>query len=282
MIKTEQYRRFELESEKEIKFTSPSGKSITAIPFVNQSIKFEYDDEGAEMVTPNGAAKKMVRFYPNEIGVYKYDGGEIECVKSADKGYIRVSENDGRYFSYTDGDCYNPIGVNLAFLTPFSKSNGEEFGCLGYKYLGMRQYESWFSQCRKNGVNLVRIWLGHEYLSPDTQQAGEFDFVQFAKIDALLELARKYGIKLKLTLEQFRFFDYETIADSNSYSDDVFRKFNKNLYIEKRRCESVDEWLTDNVWREKWLDKVRQFAYRYSGDTAIFAVELWNEMNCLP
>ena len=83
---------------------------------------------------------------------------------------------------------------------------------------------------------MARIWLGQEYLCPDTLNAGEFDLIQFAKIDILISLAEKYGIKLKLTIEQFRYFNYEKTADSYSYADDVFRKFNKRLYLGEKRC----------------------------------------------
>lgn len=77
-----------------------------------------------------------------------------------------------------------------------------------------------------------------------------------------------------MTLEQFRFFDYERVADSASYDDDIFRKFNKRLYDGNVRCESPEEWLTNERWRKAWLFKVKEFAKRYSGDTVIFAVEL--------
>ena len=34
------------------------------------------------------------------------------------------------------------------------------------------------------------------------------------------------------------------------------------------------------MWQEGWFYKIRELSKRYSGDTTIFAVELWNEMNC--
>lgn len=276
------HSKFEYETDHSITFTSPSGKISTLTPFSCQPIQFTYDNEGAESVQAIGAPKSVIRFYPDECGTYHFDCGELTCIESSNHGYVTVSQQDPRYFAYSDGTGYTPIGINLAFITPFRSSNGSEFGCSGYRYLGMRQYESWFRQCHQNGVNLVRIWLGHEYFSPDTEQAGIYDPVQFSKIDALFDLAERYQMKLKLTLEQFRFFDYEKIADSDSYSDDVFRKFRKRLYLDQTRCENITEWLDEAIWREKWLDKVRQLSYRYSGNPTLFGIELWNEMNCLP
>lgn len=281
-MKIEQYSKFELITDKEIKVVSPCGDEKILTPFLHQPVEFIYDSEGVESVKLNGPTVKMVRFYPNEPGIYKFDGGEFECVIGDNHGYVEVSKNDPRYFCYTDGENYNPIGINLAILRPFDKSDGKEFGISGYKYLGMRKYESWFKQCKENGVNFIRIWLGQEYLSPDTEQAGTFNLVQFSKIDKLLELAEKYDIKLKLTLEQFRFLDYTTVVNSDSKKYFTFNAFNKKLYLGNKRCENITEWLDEDIWRQKWLDKVRQLAYRYSGNTSVFGIELWNEMNCLP
>lgn len=276
------YGKFEYKSEHSITLVSPSGKVTILEPFEYQPIEFYYDDEGGERVTAVQSPYKLVRFFPDELGVYSFDGGEFECVESDLHGYVEVSKKDPRYFAYSDSTSFCPIGINLAFITPYSKSNGDEFGCSGFKYLGMRQYESWFRECSKNGVNIVRIWIGHEYFSPDTEEAGVLDNIKLSKIEYLVELSKKYDIKLKLTLEQFRFFDYEIVADSDSYSDDVFRKFNKRLYIGDRCCKSAAEWLRDDVWREKWLYKVKELAKRFSGDPTVFGIELWNEMNCLP
>lgn len=43
----------------------------------------------------------------------------------------------------------------------------------------------------------------------------------------------------------------------------------------------MDEWLTDERWRELWLDKVEAYLARYAGDPVVMAWELWNEMDCV-
>lgn len=282
MKKVKQYSLFECESESPLTLTSPSGRSILLEPFELLPIEFSYDDEGAEKVYSCGKSISIVRFFPDELGIYRFNGGEFECIEGESHGYVEISKNDPRYFSYSDGSRFYPIGINLAFITPYSKSNGDEFGYTGFKYLGMRQYERWFRDCHENGVNLVRIWIGHEYFSPDTEEAYVLDKIKLAKLEKLIELARKYELKLKLTLEQFRYFNYERTADSDSYADDVFRKFNKRLYMNGKRCESSSEWLMGEEWRKSWLFKVNELAKRFSGDPTVFGIELWNEMNCMP
>lgn len=284
MEKVEKYAKFETRSDKPLTVTTPSGRRFDIYPITIQSVNFTYDDEGFETVSPDGESFSIVRFFPDETGVYSLSDGEsFECADSGRHGCVGVSRKDPRYFAFSDGTPFVPIGMNLAFISPVGKSDGKEFGrSAEYRYLGIRQYERWFRRCAENGVNFARIWLGHDYFCPDTEEAGVFDPIKLAKIEALVALAGKYGIRLKLTLEQFRYFDYEKIADSDSYADDVFRKFNKRLYHNGKRCESAEEWLREDIWREKWLDKVRELARRFSGDPTVFGIELWNEMNCMP
>lgn len=271
---------------KEAVLTLPSGKEIYLSSFKYQPIELCYDENGIERSNKIGDEFDAVRFYPQTPGKYvlKTDTEkiEIEVSNSNLHGYVTVSEKDARYFRWSDGTPLNLFGINLAFISPAPVSAGYEFGQLNERcYLGLRQYERWFKQCRDNGVNMARIWLGHEYFSPDTEDADVFSNAQFSKIEALLELARKYGIVLKLTIDQFRFFDYERIADSSSPSDDIFRKFNKRLYKDGKRCESADEWMGERIWRDAWINKLKNFAVRFSGHPSIFGIELWNEMNCV-
>lgn len=274
-----------------IRICRHDGKEDIAYSFLHQPISVSYDEEGTENVTLNGNAEYMCRYTPDFVGdaeIKAFSGEKEICTEnikinpSDSHGYVEVSKQDGKYFTYSDGTPFFSIGINLAFPTSYGKSDGTEFGLSGaYKFIGLRQYERWFKKCSANGVNVARVWVGHEYFCPDTENTYEFKYDRFTIIDKLFELAKKYSVKLKITLEQFRNFDYERIANSNSYDDDVFRKFNKRLYDNKKRCESANEWLTDDRWTVAWLAKVYEFAKRYSGDTAVFAIELWNEMNCV-
>ena len=89
----------------------------------------------------------------------------------------------------------------------------------------------------------------------------------------LVDIAKKYGVYLKFTVEQFRHFKYD---DNNEY---LFKLFNKKLYSNGKRCESVFEWFTEDKWRSAWLKKIKELSARYAYDTCVFALELWNETN---
>lgn len=281
------YQLVEIKSEKEIlsaKLTNAQDQ-ILLTPFKLQPIVFSYNNEGFESVEKSGDIVYAVRFSVSEEGNYNLclsfaDGG-VECIdfiatdfKSF--GFIGVSSRDSRYFSYSDGSAFFPIGLNTAFPTAYAVSNGSEFGRTNNAgYLGLRQYERWFKKCSENGVNMVRIWAGHDYFSPDTDDCKILNFEQFSKLDALISLAKKYNLKVKITLEQFRYFS------DNPNGDYVFKLFNKSLILNGKPCVSMKEWLQKDKWRKAWLNKISEFSARYSYDTTIFAIELWNEMNCV-
>lgn len=274
-----------------VDFRKPDGTVERRDTFSYQPVDISYDGEGLETVTPVGTPRLLCRYTPDMTGSYTLctvGGGKtletqsFQVTPSPQHGYIGVSRKDRRYFAYSDGTPFFSVGINLAFPTEYTRSSGNEFGRTREScYMGLRQYERWFRQCHENGIHVVRLWLGHAYFNPETQQIRQYDLTQFSKIDEMVKLAHKYQIKLKLTLEQFRYFRYETAEGASDYEDDIFRKFNKRLYDGSRRCQSVKEWLSEGCWIEAWLDKVNEVAKRYSGDTAIFAIELWNEMNCV-
>lgn len=287
-MEAHQYDRLDFRVGKDVEFVTiirPDGKADTVYPFIYQPIQVCYDEEGIESVNPAGDAEWHCRYTPAFAGeaAVEFHGESISTLPltvmpSASHGYVERSKTDGQYFAFSDGTPFFSVGINTSFPTAYAKSNGTEFGVSDvYGFVGLMQYERWFQKLSKNGVNVARVWLGHEYFNPDTEQIYQFDYKQFSKIDKLLELAKKYSIKLKLTLEQFRHFNYERVADS----DHTFRVFNKRLYDGDVRCESSAEWLTNDRWKKAWLHKVEEFARRYAGDTSVFAIELWNEMNCL-
>lgn len=89
------------------------------------------------------------------------------------------------------------MGINTAFPSVHISSDGTEFGrSKAFRYIGLKQYERWFKKLSENGCNVARVWLGYEYFNPDTEQAYEFDYKQYSKIDKLLELAKNILLSL--------------------------------------------------------------------------------------
>ena len=252
------FEEFEREVDKdttEILVSRPDGRTDTVKPFRNKLTAFTYDIEGYEHMVSRGEmyCYRYAPILPGEYRIYERRGKTVckeygfTAVCGDRHGFVKVSEKDRRYFAYTDSNPFMPIGINMAFPQSFAVSDGSEFGQSdNIAYIGLKQYETWFKKANENGVNLVRIWCGHTYFSVDTNEAGVFRFEQFAKLDRIMALAKKYGIKLKLTMEQFRNIKHD--ADS-SYIGSLF---NKQLAFEGKTCESADEWLEKEVWQKNF------------------------------
>jgi hypothetical protein len=266
--------------------SSKNGYSKELKPFIYAPISVEYDIEGIEHIKKNDKLFYAIRFSFLEEGEYhleiKLEGNKtysenFEVCGFANNGFIKISDNDKRYFSYTNGKPFFSMGINLSVPDDYEVSDNTEFGLSGkISNIGLKQYERWFKKCSQNGVNTARIWLGWEYFNPDTKEAYDFKLEQFTKIDMLLDLAEKYNLKLKLTFEHFRWFLGKEKLDTHSA-----RVFNKEVYINGEKCTGAKEWLTEEKWRNAWLNKLSEFSARYSFDTRVFAFELFNEQNCM-
>ena len=240
----------EISSDDKICIARPDGKIDEVYPFIYQPIRFEYDHHGYESIYDNGERELRARYTPELCGEYTVNGESFFVTESENRGYISVGEKDLRYFVYSDGSTYFPIGMNMAFPTAYFLSSGTEFGVSNKTaYLGLRQYRRWFDKCSENGVNMVRLWIGHMYFTPDTEETYKLDYKKLSLLDKIVDMARERNIKLKLTLEQFRYFKYDN-------EEVALPAFRKRLYHEGEPCMDWRDWLKEEKWQKAWLYKL--------------------------
>jgi hypothetical protein len=109
---------------------------------------------------PVGNGTWKARFAPMQTGTYvatarlKDKAGTIQsqsvrfdCVASASKGFIRISEKDPRFMQFSDGEPFFSIGQDLAFI-------GDS------QYVNLTRAEEVFGKLADNGANFLRIWTG--------------------------------------------------------------------------------------------------------------------------
>jgi len=166
----------EIYSDEEFFIERPDGQIDKVCPFVYQPIQFEYDCHGYESMYDDGEKEYRARYTPELCGKYTVNGESFFVTESENRGYISVGKKDTRYFVYSDGTTYFPVGINMAFPVSYFLSSGQEFGVSNkIAYLGLRQYRRWLDKCAENGVNMVRLWIGHPYFTPDTEEAFKLD-----------------------------------------------------------------------------------------------------------
>jgi hypothetical protein len=168
--------------------------------------------------------------------------------------FVVVSKRDPRYFELSNGSPYIPIGFNLV-----GPPKEEEFDRL-------------FKTMAENKINYCRLWLSHRNWNVEHEKCLQFDPVHARTIDHFLSFARKNKIRVKMCLEHFR----DIRADSNRWSDNtLYHKANGGPY------ESMHEYLFSKEGRSHFKAKLDWYADRYGNDPAVFAWELWNEMDAV-
>ncbi len=272
----------------QVTFTQQSGRTSHRPVYRHQPARLSYDRHGYESIESEGDPVLQVRFTPDEPGEVTWQAlagkqvvqsGSFTCTSSSHPGYVRVSERDSRYFAFSQGGSYCPIGVNLCWPVYYPVAKGGEFETGEQRAtLGVGDYERWFQSMAAAGGNYTRLWLSSPALKTETDHAGVLDLASFARLDAIVELARYYGIKLKLCLEHFRFLETGSPYHSSRISHPAF--CNRLLDPDDNTCpENIDEWFSEARWRQLWLRKVDAYIARYGDDPVVMAWELWNEIN---
>ncbi len=168
------------------------------------------------------------------------------------EAFVRVSPRDSRYFELADGRPFIPVGINMI-------AGGEEM----------------MKKLAANGGNFVRFWLSTPYFDVEHEKAGVYDVEKAKRIDAALDLARRLGIRVKLTVEHFREIDVSGKPRQ--------RWANKELHHVQRggTATGMEDWAAGEDSRAQFRRKLEWYAARYKDRPEIFGWELWNEMNAV-
>jgi len=172
--------------------------------------------------------------------------------KTLNESFVEVSSENPSYFCLSNGDTYIPNGLNICWARD------------------METMERYFRLLSENGCNYARVWLGHGIFDYETEY-GQVNEERLDRVDKIFEIAGKYGIKIKLCLENFR--SIAPVRGSNaktSYHVDNGGPFTDML-----------DYMSDDRGQKVFLDRVMFFKNRYGDDPRVFAWEIWNEMNAI-
>lgn len=220
--------------------------------------------DDAEILVPEGKPEWRVRFAPTEVGRYRLvfvlrtPGGASRrdatlVATPAKGGFVRVSPRDSRYFALSDGSSYWPLGENLAWAGP----------------RGTRDYDDWIPKLGAQGANWGRVWLSPPWatFALEPKRLGTFDLGNAWRLDYVLGLARRKGVRLALCVDS-----YNVLRDGVSWPE--WERSPHRLLLKK----PADFW-TDPEARRLYRAKLRYLVARYGALTATMGWELWNEVD---
>ncbi|MFZ0427229.1 MAG: hypothetical protein WAO20_03860 [Acidobacteriota bacterium] len=149
-------------------FTDPQGTEYRQPGFLYQTF---LDDvrNGREWHYSTSRFYWKVRFSPNQVGEWRgkirvldgagtaeTDAFSFTVLPSRQRGFIRVSQRDPRYFEFDDGSFFAGLGLNLApsWDAPERKSRRD------------------FEELSRDGISLVRMWVSSIFGSAWTPYVG--------------------------------------------------------------------------------------------------------------
>ena len=193
---------------------------------------------------------------------------------------ISVSEKNPRYFvEGATQKAWIPVGCNICFDRLYDGK--------AHSHNQVRaNFDRWIRRFAANGGNCIRLWAGHPSLEvmPDTPCV--FDEERTKTLKGVVSLCEELGVKIKVTLENFKWCRREDIplpegrlADPHIGFD---HPFNRRLYA-PFALSAVDFFESDEC-RRIYMAKVRYLKDIGLGDSsAVYCFELMNEINgCAP
>ena len=226
---------------------------------------------GRDIFRPAGEGFWKVRFTPDKAGEWSFHltasgsngtftTSEINftVIPAESDGFIRQPAEGERYFHYSSGTIYLPVGANVAW----------------YDMRETSSYMNWFYRMGKNGANYARLWLaswGFEFEWKDTGLGDYTDRQTRAwQLDYTLQLAEEAGIRIMLCL-----------LNHGRFSTSTNPEWNGNPYnrVNGGPLENPWEFLTNPEAKKIFRQKLRYLVARWGYSTSLFSWELWNEVN---
>lgn len=169
------------------------------------------------------------------------------------EAFVRVSEDDPRYFCLSNGNTYIPIGCNLAAMS------------------SVELMEHYMEELHRNGGNFARVWLNSDFFEIQ-KTYGVWEESSIAHIDRLLELADLYGIKVKMCIESFRMIK----PGRNKWNVKAsYHKSNGGPF------EDMQDYISSEAGKAEFIRRLEFLQQRYGDHPSVFGWELWNEMNAV-
>jgi hypothetical protein len=178
----------------------------------------------------------------------------------ADESFVRVSPRDNRYFELSNGKPYIPIGLNM--IAPPGRDEKQALATM----------EDWMQKLSANGGSYIRLWLSNPFFDVESTKSGVYDEEKAKRIDAVLALARKYNIRVKMTLEHFRHLG----DGSQPWAAKPIHHVSRG-----GPAKDIVDFFASPASREQFKKKLDWYAKRYGDDPTIFAWELWNEFDAV-
>jgi hypothetical protein len=222
---------------------------------------------GHEQLTPVGPHEWRVRFTPTQEGTYSFrvevktaEGGvtssspqKFHVAKPESPGFVHVHRKNPRYFQFSSGKTYFPVGHNV---------------CWGSEDKLSYDYDKYFRRMGQAGENYTRVWMCSWDTGIEGRQLDSYRLDSAWRLDHIFDLAAQRGIYVKLCLD-----------NEHDYTNPAKRKLFGIWKQNGGPCESVIDLFTLPEARAAYKRRLDYIIARWGYSPHLMAWELWNEMN---
>jgi hypothetical protein len=265
-------------------FRAPDDSEIAIPGFYYQAYDRTQNDKGHEKLAPVGDPVWKVRFSPHQVGRYEFhvtvnDGRtrkspthSFEATAPTDpRGPIRISQTDSKYFEFTNGEFFYPVGLNVRDGNVKKEHGGQR---------GTYDMDHYLPKMGEVGMNFVRTWMcswwlalewGENYDAARYHGLGYYSTANAWRLDYTLELAEKLGLYMELTLNnhgQLRQdkFDFEW-------------EYNPFWTANGGHLSTPRQFWTDARAKELTRQRYRYIVARWGYSTHLMTWDMWNEVD---
>jgi hypothetical protein len=265
---------------------SPLGKEHKVNGFFMQDYR-RCKINGFQKLVPESEPYWAIRYAPAEAGKYSYtieikdafgvfttSPFSFESVKSGSKGFVQVSETDGRWFEFSNGEFFYPIGhsVHAPVDEHYHRMQKLPLPAPDYRTF---YYDGIFKKMADNSENITELWMCPWFLELEWTEKwggyaglGRYNMERAWETDYLVNLAEKYGIYLQIALmnhgEVSEIVDVDWTTSPYNINNGGFLKSTVNFFTDEKA-----------IMHHK--NKLRYIIARWGYSTGIFGWELISE-----
>jgi hypothetical protein len=268
-------------------FDAPSGRQLVLPGFWLQP----YVDNCTapcmqEALEADGPPQWQVRIAPDEPGTWFYaiqvrdDGslvsttqGQVDVTVAERGGFVDVAANR-RYFTLSGNQPYFPIGHNLSW----------SWDATG----GWHAYDRWFESLAASGGNYARLVVDVPwFVGLEWNVVGNYTASQDAayRLDQILELAAKHGVRLQLVLlwsQSLRTYNgAPVLVPREPARPDTSADWNRNPYNRANggMLSTPSQFFDNDTSEALFKRRLRYIAARWGYSPDVFAWELTDEID---
>ena len=247
-------------------FTTPSGQETEVRAFYYQEYTRSLMGDN-EILNPVGKPYWKVRFTPTEVGKYSFyvklkiriqakttDSFVFNVTSSSNRGFVRVSNEDNRFFRFDDGSSFFFVGHDVCW-------SGSR---------GTFDYDEWFASMNQSGEIITRIWMAPWVFGIEWNDLENYDLAEAWRLDYVLKKAEEKGIYVILC-----FMNHGQLQASGStaqWNDNPYNKANGGP------LEKPEDFWTNKEAIKLFRKRLNYIVSRWGYSINILAWELWNEV----